>query len=58
MADPVWSPDGTKIAFIREGHIWVVEVPGTEGRRTHARAHPAPATRTMNHTLTGPPRAC
>jgi TolB protein len=27
--DPVWSPDGTKIAFTREGHAYIVNPDGT-----------------------------
>jgi Tol biopolymer transport system component len=39
--DPVWSPDGTRIAFVHGGrtpHIWTVEADGTKMRQvTHGR---------------------
>jgi TolB protein len=31
--DPTWSPDGTMIAFVRDGDIWSVSVDGGEERR-------------------------
>lgn len=31
--DPVWSPDGTRIAFWRDGDTWVMPVAGGEAKR-------------------------
>lgn len=39
--DPVWSPDGTRIAFWRGGDTWVMPVAGGEARRIAAPAHGA-----------------
>jgi Tol biopolymer transport system component len=30
---PAWSPDGTRIAFVRDGDIWTVTTHGTDERR-------------------------
>jgi len=31
--DPAWSPDGTRLVFIREGNLWVVSADGSGARR-------------------------
>lgn len=31
--DPVWSPDGRLIGFVRDGKIWVMEADGTNARQ-------------------------
>ena len=31
--DPTWSPDGSQIAFYREGQIWVMNADGSDPRR-------------------------
>ena len=35
--DPDWSPDGDRVAFARDGEIWVVNLNGTELKRIAAR---------------------
>jgi len=37
--DPQWSPDGRRLAFVREDAMWVVEADGS--RQTQLSAHPA-----------------
>lgn len=39
--DPVWSPDGTRLAFWREGDTWVMPVAGGEAKRVAAPEHGA-----------------
>jgi dipeptidyl aminopeptidase/acylaminoacyl peptidase len=39
VTDPQWSPDGRRLAFVRESAIWVVEADGS--RQTKATEHPA-----------------
>ena len=29
----MWSPDGTRLAFARGGHIWTINVDGTDEQR-------------------------
>ena len=45
VSDPQWSPDGRRLAYVRDDEIWVVEADGsrlTPGRR-QARRGPRPA---------------
>jgi len=37
--DPVWSPDGSLLAFNREGDMWIRSVAGGEARRVVEDAH-------------------
>lgn len=39
VSDPQWSPDGRRLAFVRDKAIWVVEADGA--RLTKATGHPA-----------------
>ena len=39
VADPQWSPDGRRLAFVRENEIWVVETDGS--RLVRVTGHPA-----------------
>jgi dipeptidyl aminopeptidase/acylaminoacyl peptidase len=39
VGDPQWAPDGRRLAFIRDGSIWVGEVDGS--RLSEVTAHPA-----------------
>lgn len=39
--DPCWSPDGTRIAFAREGWVWTMAVDGSDARRLVAGTDPA-----------------
>jgi dipeptidyl aminopeptidase/acylaminoacyl peptidase len=39
VSDPQWAPDGRRLAFVREGSIWVVELDGS--RTTRVTDHPA-----------------
>jgi dipeptidyl aminopeptidase/acylaminoacyl peptidase len=39
VSDPQWSPDGRRLAFVREDEIWVVEADGS--RQTRVTGHPA-----------------
>ena len=39
ISDPQWSPDGTRLAYVREGAIWVIDADG--GRPTRVADHPA-----------------
>jgi dipeptidyl aminopeptidase/acylaminoacyl peptidase len=39
VSDPQWSPDGRRLAFVRDDEIFVVEVDG--GRLTRVDGHPA-----------------
>jgi dipeptidyl aminopeptidase/acylaminoacyl peptidase len=39
VSDPQWSPDGRRLAFVRDDEIWVVEVDG--GRMQRVDGHPA-----------------
>ena len=40
VSDPQWSPDGRRLAYVRDGEIWVVEPDGSRlhsgGRRSRA----------------------
>ncbi len=38
-SDPQWSPDGRRLAFVRDKAVWVVEVDGS--RELRVSAHPA-----------------
>jgi len=53
-ADPVWSPDGRSIAFLRRGDLWVMDADGTSQRNltdspleTEAEAQWSPDGRTI-----------
>ena len=39
VSDPQWSPDGRRLAFVRDGSIWVVEADGS--RQVRVTEHPA-----------------
>ena len=39
VSDPQWSPDGRRLAFVRDGAIWVVEADGS--RQVRVTEHPA-----------------
>jgi dipeptidyl aminopeptidase/acylaminoacyl peptidase len=39
VSDPHWSPDGRRLAFIRDGSIWVIDVDGS--RQVRVTEHPA-----------------
>ncbi len=39
VSEPDWSADGTRLAFVKEGAIWVVDADG--GRPTRVADHPA-----------------
>jgi dipeptidyl aminopeptidase/acylaminoacyl peptidase len=39
VSDPQWSPDGRRLAFVRDDAIWVVEADGS--RESRATSHPA-----------------
>ena len=39
ISDPQWSPDGRRLAFVRDGAIWVVDADGS--RLVKVTAHPA-----------------
>ena len=39
VTDPQWSPDGRRLAFVRDDAIWVVEADGS--RESKATGHPA-----------------
>ena len=45
VSDPQWSPDGRRIAFVRDDEVWVLEVDGSRVtlRRGKARGWPRPA---------------
>ena len=40
ISDPQWSPDGRRLAYVREDAIWIVEADGS--RPMQVTAHPAP----------------
>src|SRR4029077_15008132 len=37
VSDPAWSPDGRRLAFVRDEEIWVVEADGSRLTRAVAR---------------------
>ena len=39
VSDPQWSPDGRRLAFVRDGSIWVIEADGS--RQVLVTEHPA-----------------
>ena len=39
VSDPQWSPDGKRLAYVRDDEIWVVDVDG--GRHVKVTGHPA-----------------
>jgi dipeptidyl aminopeptidase/acylaminoacyl peptidase len=39
VSDPRWSPDGTRLAYVRDKAIWVIDADG--GRTTRVADHPA-----------------
>ena len=39
VSDPQWAPDGRRLAFVRDGAIWVIEVDGS--RQVRVTEHPA-----------------
>ena len=39
ISDPQWSPDGRRLAFVRDGAIWVVDADGS--RQVRVTEHPA-----------------
>jgi dipeptidyl aminopeptidase/acylaminoacyl peptidase len=39
VSDPQWSPDGRRLAFVRDGAIWTVELDGS--RQVRVSEHPA-----------------
>jgi dipeptidyl aminopeptidase/acylaminoacyl peptidase len=39
VSDPQWSPDGRRLAFIRDGSVWVIETDGS--RQVRVTEHPA-----------------
>ena len=43
ISDPQWSPDGRRLAFVRDGAIWVIEADGA--RQVQVTEHPAGNTR-------------
>ncbi len=43
ITDPQWSPDGRRLAFVRDGSIWVVDADGS--RLVPVSEHPAGASR-------------
>ncbi|MGH2978689.1 MAG: TolB family protein [Solirubrobacterales bacterium] len=53
--DPVWSPDGTKIAWSREGRLWTMNADGTE--QAPLGADPIPGVEPDWQPLVGPRRA-
>ena len=56
VSDPQWSPDGRRLAFVRDDEIWVIEADGS--RVTWSSASPAGAgTRAGRPTVTGS-RSC
>jgi dipeptidyl aminopeptidase/acylaminoacyl peptidase len=42
ISDPQWSPDGRRLAFIRDNELWIVEADGS--RLTRVTGHPAGTT--------------
>ena len=45
VSDPQWSPDGRRLAFVRDDEVWVLETDGSRSdmRRRQARRRPRPA---------------
>jgi dipeptidyl aminopeptidase/acylaminoacyl peptidase len=39
VSDPQWSPDGRRLAFVRDGAVWVVDADGS--RQVRVTEHPA-----------------
>lgn len=39
ISDPQWSPDGRRLAFVRDGAIWVIDADGS--RQVRVTEHPA-----------------
>ena len=39
ISDPQWSPDGRRLAFVRDGAIWMIDSDGS--RQVQVTAHPA-----------------
>jgi dipeptidyl aminopeptidase/acylaminoacyl peptidase len=39
ISDPQWSPDGRRLAFIRDGSVWVIDADGS--RQVRVTEHPA-----------------
>jgi dipeptidyl aminopeptidase/acylaminoacyl peptidase len=39
VSDPQWSPDGRRLAFVRDGAVWIVELDGS--RQVRVTEHPA-----------------
>lgn len=39
VSDPRWSPDGRRLAFVRDGSIWVIDADGS--RQVRVTEHPA-----------------
>ncbi len=39
VSDPQWAPDGRRLAFVRDGSIWVIEADGS--RQVQVTEHPA-----------------
>ncbi len=39
VSDPQWSPDGRRLAFVRDNEIWVIEADGS--RQSKVTGHPA-----------------
>src|SRR2546422_946392 len=33
VTDPQWSPDGRRLAFVRDGSIWTIELDGSRQNR-------------------------
>ena len=55
VSDPQWSPDGRRLAFVRDDEIWVVEADGSRLTRVVGQAGRAVATRAGRPMAIGSP---
>ena len=52
ISDPQWSPDGRRLAFVRDDEIWVIEADGSRSRSASSPSPVAAASRAGRPTAT------